>query len=222
MRALSYTTESLRKIQTELESGNIFAGHVTIGKILGVMGYSKQTNQKMLQTGEPHPDRNAQFEYINATATAFLETGGPVVSVDTKKKEKIGNFKNDGGEYRVKKQPGKVPGHDFSVKELGKIAPYGACNVNNNVGFVNVGTSHDTGEFAVESISRWRGAVGKHTFPKAKKLYITRGRGGSNSNRVRMWKYQLQQFANRARVEVVVSHFPPGTSKWNEPPRRLR
>ena len=155
MRVLSYTTESLRKIQTELEKDRIFVGYVTIGKILGAMGYSKQINQKMLQTGEPHPDRNAQFEYINATAAAFLETGDPVISVDTKKKENIGNFKNDGGEYRAKKQPRKVLDHDFPLKELGKTAPYGVYTVNNNAGFVNVGTSHDTSEFAVESILRW-------------------------------------------------------------------
>ena len=221
MRALSYTTESLRKIQTELEKDNIFVGYVTIGKILDAIGYSKQTNQKMLQIGEPHPNRNAQFEYINATAAAFLETGDPVVSVDTKKKENIGNFKNGGGEYRVKKQPRKVLDHDFPIKELGKIAPYGVYNVNNNVGFVNVGTSHDTSEFAVESISRWWETLGKHTFPKAKKLYITCDCGGSNSNRVRMWKYQLQQFVNRTHLEVVVSHFPPGTSKWNKVEHRL-
>jgi hypothetical protein len=151
MRVLSYTTESLRKIQTELEKGSIFVGHVTIGKILEAMGYSKQSNQKMLQTGKPHPDRNAQFEYINARAAAFLERGDPVISVDTKKKEKIGNFKHDGSEYR----PRKVLDHDFPLKELGKITPYGVYSVNHNTGFVNVGTSHDTGEFAVESISRW-------------------------------------------------------------------
>ena len=150
MRVLSYTTKSLRKIQMELEKDSIFVGYVTIGKILDAMGYSKQTNQKMLQIGEPHPNRNAQFEYINATAAAFLETGDPVVSVDTKKKEKIGNFKNEGGEYRVKNQSGKELAHDFPIKKLGKIAPYGVYNV----GFVNMGTSHDTREFAVESISR--------------------------------------------------------------------
>jgi hypothetical protein len=155
MQVLSYTTESLRTIQTELEKGRILVRHVTIGKILDVMGYSKQINQKMRQVGEPHPNRNAQFEYINATAAAFLERGDPVVSVDTKKKENIGNFKNNDSEYRPQKQPQKVLDHDFRIKELGKIAPYGVYNVNNNVGFVNGGTSHDTSQFAVESISRW-------------------------------------------------------------------
>jgi hypothetical protein len=221
MRILSYTTESLRKIQKELEKAGVFVGYVTIGKILDAMGYSKQINQKMLQVGEEHPDRNAQFEYINATATTFIETGDPVISVDTKKKEKIGNFKNNGSEYRPKKQPRRVLDHDFPIKELGKIAPYGVYNVNNNVGFVNVGTSHDTSEFAVESISRWWETLGKHTFSKTKKLYITCDSGGSNSNRVKMWKYQLQQFVNRTRLEVFVSHFPPGTSKWNKVEHRL-
>ena len=221
MRALSYTTESLRKIQAELEKDGTKIGHVTIGKILDAIGYSKQANQKLLQAGEPHPDRNAQFEHINDTAEGFLKAGEPVISVDTKKKEKIGNFKNDGSEYRPKKQPRRVLDHDFPLKELGKIAPYGIYTVNNNVGFVNVGTSHDTSEFAVESISRWWEAVGKHTFPAAKKLYITCDCGGSNGNRARMWKYQLQQFADRTRLEVVVSHFPRGASKWNKVEHRL-
>jgi len=220
-RVLSYTTESLRKIQVELEREGISVGYVTIGKILDAMGYSKQINQKLLQIGEPHPDRNAQFEHINSTAAEFLKAGEPVISVDTKKKEKIGNFKNDGNEYRAKKQPRKVLDHDFPLKELGQIAPYGIYIVNNNIGFVNVGTSHDTSEFAVESISRWWETVGKHTFPTAKKLYITCDCGGSNGNRVRMWKFQLQQFADRTHLEIVVSHFPRGASKWNKVEHRL-
>jgi len=221
MRTLSYTTESLRKIQTELGKGGIIVSHVTIGKILDAMGYSKQVNQKMLQVGEPHPDRNAQFEYINETAATFLKAGDPVISVDTKKKENIGNFKNGGSEYRQEKQPRNVLDHDFPIEELGKIAPYGIYTVNNNVGFVNVGTSHDTSEFAVESISRWWETLGQHTFPDAKKLYITCDCGGSNGNRVRMWKYQLQQFADRTHLEITVSHFPRGTSKWNKIEHRL-
>jgi hypothetical protein len=221
VRVLSYTTESLRKIQTDLEKDRVFVGYATIGKILDAMGYSRQINQKMLQAGKAHPDRNAQFEYINATAAAFLGTGDPVISVDTKKKEKIGNFKNDGGEYRPKKQPRKVLDHDFPLKEPGKIAPYGVYTVNNNVGFVNAGTSHDTSGFAVESISRWWETVGKHTFPNAKRLYITCGSGGSNGNRVKMWKYRLQQFADRTRLKIFVSHFPPGASKWNKAEHRL-
>jgi hypothetical protein len=221
MRLLSYTTESLRKIKKALEKDNIFVGHVTVGKILASMGYSKQVNQKMLQGGEAHPDRNAQFEHINKRANEFLIAGEPVISVDTKKKEKIGNFINSGSEYRLKGQPRKVLDHDFPIEELGKISPYGVYTVNNNVGFVNVGTSHDTSEFAVESISRWWETVGKHNFADAKTLYITCDCGGSNGYRGRMWKYQLQQFVNRTRLEVEVSHFPPGTSKWNKVEHRL-
>jgi hypothetical protein len=215
-RVLSYTTESLRKIKLELEKESIFVGHVTVGKILDFMDYSKQANQKMLQIGEPHPDRNSQFEYINKTANEFMKVGEPVISVDTKKKENIGNFKNNSQEYRPKNQPRKVFDHDYPIEELGKIAPYGIYNLNSNVGFVNVGTSHDTSEFAVESISRWWEIVGKHTFPCAKALYITCDSGGSNGYRVKMWKYQLQQFANRSGLVVQVSHFPRGTSKWNK------
>jgi hypothetical protein len=221
MRVLSYTTESLRKIQSELEKVGIFVGYVTIGEILDFIGYSKQANQKMPQIGEIHPNRNAQFEHINKVAEEFLGKGEPVISVDTKKKENIGNFKNRGKEYRQRGNPREVLDHDFPIKELGKIAPYGIYNVNNNVGFVNVGTSHDASEFAVESISRWWESVGKHTFPYAKMLYITCDCGGSNGNRVKMWKYQLRQFANRTGLEIQVSHFPPGTSKWNKVEHRL-
>ena len=138
-RVLSYTTESLRKIKRELESQGVNISHETVGKIIESMGYSKQANQKMLQVGKPHPDRNAQFEHINKTAASYLETGDPVISVDTKKRENIGNFKNSGNEYRQNKDPRKVLDHDFPIKELGKISPYGVYNLNNNTGFVNVG-----------------------------------------------------------------------------------
>jgi len=185
------------------------------------MGYSKQINQKMLQNGQPHPDRNQQFEYINTTAGKYLKAGEPVISVDTKKKEFIGNFKNSGREYRPRGNPRHVLDHDFMIRELGKIAPYGVYNVNKNLGFVNVGVSHDTSEFAVESISRWWETVGKRTFPDAKCLYVTADCGGSNGYRVKMWKYQLQQFANRVGLVVHVSHYPPGTSKWNKVEHRL-
>ena len=220
-RVLSYTTVSFRKLERELKSQGINISHETVGKILESIGYSKQANKKMLQVGEPHPDRNAQFEHINQTASEYIKNGDPVISVDTKKKEKIGNFKNDGQEYRKSKDPRKVLDHDFPIKELGKISPYGVYNLNNNTGFVNVGTSHDTSEFAVESISRWWETVGKHTFTGVDKIYITCDCGGSNGNRVRMWKYQLQQFADRTGLEIEVSHFPPGTSKWNKIEHRL-
>ena len=220
-RVLSYTTESLRKIEEELNKRNIKIGRTAIAKVLDSMDYSRQQNQKMQQVGTPHPDRNAQFEHINKTAAEYLEAGDPVISVDTKKKENIGNFANKGTEYRNKKDPRKVLDHDFPIKELGKISPYGVYNLNSNTGFVNVGTSHDTSEFAVESISRWWETVGKHTFPNKGKIYITCDSGGSNGYRVRMWKYQLQQFANRTSLEVEVSHFPRGISKWNKVEHRL-
>jgi hypothetical protein len=220
-RILSYTTESLRKIEIELNNRNIKIGRTAIAKILDSMDYSRQQNQKMLQVGEPHPDRNAQFEHINKTAAEYLTDGDPVISVDTKKKENIGNFINKGSEYRNKKDPRKVLDHDFPIEELGKISPYGVYNLNSNTGFVNVGTSHDTSEFAVESISRWWETVGKRTFVNNKKIFITCDCGGSNGYRVRMWKYQLQQFADRTGLEIEVSHFPRGTSKWNKVEHRL-
>ena len=220
-KVISYTTESQRKIAKELSVQGITVNYTTVGKIIESMGYSKQANKKMLQVGEPHPDRNAQFEYINKTAAGYIKAGIPVISVDTKKKENIGNFKNNGAEYRREKDPRKVLDHDFPIKELGKISPYGVYNVNKNIGFVNVGTSHDTSEFAVESISRWWETVGKHTYPETKTLYITCDCGGSNGNRVRMWKFQLKQFADRTGLEIHVSHFPPGTSKWNKVEHRL-
>ena len=221
-KVLSWTTESLRSIQKTLaESYGIKSSHVTIGAILEGLGYSKQANQKMLQVGKPHPDRNAQFEFINGKAKAYIESGEPVISVDTKKKENIGNFKNPGQEYRRNKDPRKVLDHDFPLKELGKIAPYGIYNLNHNTGFVNVGTSHDTAEFAVESIARWWEVVGKHIFPNAGRLFITCDCGGSNGYRRRLWKYQLSQFAICTGIEIHVSHFPPGTSKWNKVEHRL-
>jgi transposase len=153
---LSYTTKSLRKIADELkESTNIEVNHATVSRILDELEYSKQTNQKMLQVGEPHPDRNEQFEYINTVAKLFINYGEPVISVDTKKKENIGNFKNNGQEYLRKGEPRKSLDHDFQIKELGKLSPYGVYCQNNNTAFVNAGTDHDTSEFAVESISRW-------------------------------------------------------------------
>jgi hypothetical protein len=220
-RILSYTTQSLRKIEQELKSQGITTSYETVGRILAAMGYRKQANQKMLQVGEAHPDRNAQFEHINKTACDYMEKGMPVISVDTKKKEKIGNFKNNGQEYRKTKDPRKVLDHDFLIEELGKISPYRVYNVNNNTGFVNLGTSHDTSEFAVESISRWWEIVGKHTFPDSNRIYINCDSGGSNGCRVKMWKYQLQQFADRTGLEIEVSHFPSGTSKWNKVEHRL-
>ena len=221
-KVISYTCLSLRNIGDILQSDYCLqVSHVTVGEILESLGYSKQLNQKMMQVGEPHPDRNAQFEYINTHAQEFLNCGDPVISVDTKKKENIGNFKNSGTEYRKKGEARKVLDHDFPLKELGKVAPYGVYNLNKNTGFINLGTSHDTGEFAVESIRRWWNTVGKGTFPEAKRIYINCDGGGSNSSRSHQWKYELAKFAQETGLEIHVSHFPPGTSKWNKIEHRL-
>lgn len=221
-KVLSYTTMSLRTIQEKLaENYNEIISFRSIGTILEKLGYSKQANQKMLQVGEPHPDRNLQFEFINSKAEQFLKQGLPVISVDTKKKENIGNFKNNGKEYRKSGEPRKVLDHDFPIPELGKVAPYGVYVLNDNTGFVNLGTDHDTAEFAVESIFRWWRTIGKNTFPNTDKIYINCDNGGSNGSRLHLWKYELQQFANTTGLEIHVSHFPPGTSKWNKIEHRL-
>ena len=216
------STLSLRKISTILEKEySISISYVKVSQLLKAMGYSKQVNQKMEQLGTPNPNRNEQFEFINQTAHTYLVSGDPVISVDTKKKENIGNFKNSGSEYRKKKDPRKVFDHDFLIPELGKVAPYGVYVLNDNSGFINLGISHDTSEFAVSSISYWWDAVGKNNFPDAKRIYITCDGGGSNGSRSRNWKYELQQFANDTGLEIMVSHYPPGTSKWNKIEHRM-
>ena len=220
-RVLSYTTMSLRKIQEELLKESIEVSHTKIGHILSDLGYSRQGNKKQLQVGTPHPDRNSQFEHINQTAKDFISEGEPVISIDTKKKENVGNFKNNGTEYRQKKDPRPVLDHDFPLPELGKVAPYGVYVLNNNTGFVNLGTSHDTAEFAGASVLAWWESVGRATFPHATKLYITCDCGGSNGNRLHMWKYELSKIADATGLEIQVSHYPPGTSKWNKIEHRL-
>ena len=221
-KVLSYTTMSLRGIQEKLlENFGETVSFRSVGTILEKLGYSKQANQKLLQIGDAHPDRNKQFEFINNKAYRFLKQGLPVISVDTKKKENLGNFKNNGQEYRKSGDPRKVLDHDFLIPELGKVAPYGVYVLNDNTGFINLGTDHDTAEFAAESILRWWTAVGKNTFPEADKIYINCDNGGNNGSRLHLWKYELQQFANITGLEVNVSHFPPGTSKWNKIEHRL-
>ena len=221
-RVLSWTTLSLHDIQDLLHTKyKIKVSYRTISTLLEKLGYSKQSNQKMMQIGEPSPNRNEQFEYINNKVKEFIDAGDPVLSVDTKKKENVGNFKNNGQEYRKKKDPRKVLDHDFPIPEWGKISPYGIYVINSNTGFVNLGTSHDTAEFAVESISRWWETIGKNTFPNQKRLMITCDCGGSNGYRLHLWKYQLSQLAERTGLSIHVSHFPPGTSKWNKVEHRL-
>ena len=218
---LSYTTKSTRKIKQILNEQGYEIGHNVVGDILEEQGYSLQLNQKMLQIGEEHPDRNDQFEFINGKAKQFLELGNPVISIDAKKKENVGNFINNGTSYSKSKNPTKVLDHDFPIKELGKVTPYGVYDISRNEGFVNLGISKDTAEFAVESISRWWLTLGQNTYPNASKLYINCDGGGSNSCRNRLFKLKLQEFADQSDLEVHVSHFPPGTSKWNKIEHRM-
>jgi hypothetical protein len=191
------------------ETGGPAVTHVTIGSILEDMGYGRQANQKMPQAGKPHPDRNAQFEFINGKAGEFIKAGEPVVSTDTKKKENIGNFKNPGTEYRRGRDPRKVLDHDFPIKELGKTAPYGVFFQNNNTGFVNAGTGSGTAGFAVESIARWWHCVGKHTFPRAARLLITCGCGGSNGYRNKLWKFRRATLRHKQGLIFMSAIFRP-------------
>ena len=220
-KPLRWTTWSLRKIASELVKFGITVSQNIVSRALDVLGYSKQQNQKMYQVGEQHPDRDAQFCFINETSAEFLSHGEPVISIDTKKKENVGNFKNNGTEYRQVNSPRKVLDHDFPLPELGKVAPYGVYVLNDNTGFVNLGISHDTPEFAGESVAQWWRCVGKNTFPEAKRLYITCDSGGSNGCRIWLWKHYVQQLANETQMEIHVSHFPTGTSKWNKIEHRL-
>ena len=216
-----WTTKSLRNIQNLLKERDITVSHNTIRTLLKAMDYNLQQNQKMLQVGTPHLDRDAQFKYINKKCGQFINQGQPVISVDTKKKESIGNFKNNGAVYRKKGNPTEVLDHDFPIKELGKVAPYGIYDISRNEGFVNLGISHDTAEFAVASILRWWQTLGINTYPNAKKIFINSDGGGSNGTRTKLWKKQLQEFANITGLEVHVSHLPPGTSKWNKIEHRM-
>ena len=221
-KIIHWTTQSLMSITKALEDEyGIKVSHTVVAGELDKMGYSKQMNQKMLQVGNAHPDRNAQFEYINETSKEYISEGIPVISIDCKKKENLGNFKNNGQEYRKKKDPRKVLDHDFLNKKLGTGAPYGIYDIDKNTGFINLGTSHDTAEFAVNSILQWWLHIGKETYPDAKRLYFNCDGGGSNGSRIHLWKTQLAEFAEFTGLEVHVSHFPPGTSKWNKIEHRL-
>ena len=221
MKPLRWTTWSLRGIAAELMKKGYKVSQNIVSRALDALGYSKQQNRKMYQVGTQHPDRDAQFRHINQTAQEYLDRGDPVISIDTKKKENVGNFKNPGAEYRKAKAPRKVLDHDFPLPELGKVNPYGVYVLNDNTGFINLGTSHDTAEFAGESVYRWWEAVGKNTFPGTTRLYVNCDGGGSNGSRRWLWKYQLQLLANKTGLEIEVSHFPPGTSKWNKIEHRL-
>ncbi len=221
-KVLAWTTYSLMEIAHILrEKYDIQVSHTVVSSTLEELGYGKQANQKMLQVGTPHPDRDAQFCFINETSKKYMDEGNPVISIDCKKKENIGNFKNGGKEYRPSRNPRQVLDHDFLIKELGKVAPYGIYDVDKNTGFVNLGTSHDTAEFAANSVYLWWTYVGRETYPDAKRLYVTCDGGGSNGARIHLWKTQLALIAEKTGLEIQVSHLPPGTSKWDKVEHRL-
>jgi len=217
---LRWSCKSVRKLSDELNRMGHKTSHRMVAELLHEMDYSLQSNRKTLE-GESHPDRNAQFEFINKNVKEFQSIEQPVISVDTKKKELVGDFKNGGKELRPKGDPEKVRVHDFKIAELGRVAPYGIYDIANNLGWVNVGIDHDTSTFAVESIRRWWYSMGKELYPNASKLMVTADGGGSNGYRVRLWKLKLQALADETGLSIHVSHFPPGTSKWNKIEHRL-
>jgi hypothetical protein len=217
---LRWTSKSTRKLSVELSGQGFDVSPQKVGQLLHACGYSLQATQKTLE-GTSHPDRNAQFEFINGRVDAFHERGDPVISVDTKKKELVGDFGNGGQEWQPKGEPVPVRVHDFIDADLGKVVPYGVYDLARNTGWVNVGVDHDTAEFAVESISRWWALMGRRTYPDSKQILVTADSGGSNSARSRLWKTELQDFADRSGLAISVSHYPPGTSKWNKIEHRL-
>jgi transposase len=217
---LRWTCKSVRRLATELTRQGHRTSHRMVAALLQQLGYSLQANRKTIE-GTRHPDRNAQFEHINARVRAYLRQGEPAISVDTKKKELVGNFKNAGREWRPRGQPQPVQVHDFVQPELGRAIPYGVYDLGANTGWVSVGIDHDTAAFAVASIRRWWQAMGHRAYPHARRLLITADAGGSNGARVRLWKVELQKLADRLRKPISVCHFPPGTSKWNKIEHRL-
>src|SRR5215472_8453717 len=220
MSPLRWTAKSTRTLADELAARGHKASADTVGDLLREEGFSLQGNAKTIE-GKQHPDRDAQFRYISEQARTHQEAGDPVISVDTKKKEQVGEFANGGKEYRPKGSPVPVRTHDFPGKDLGKAVPYGVYDVAANAGWVNVGTDHDTAAFAVESIRRWWTAAGRAAYPRARRLLVTADAGGSNGYRTRAWKAELAAFALETGLAVTVCHFPPGTSKWNKIEHRL-
>jgi hypothetical protein len=217
---LRWTCKSTRRLADELTRQNHSVGPGTVAAMLRQAGYSLQANCKTRE-GTAHPDRNAQFEYINACVQRFQGRGQPAISVDTKKKELVGDFRNGGREWRPQGKPEQVRVHDFPDKTLSKAIPYGVYDMLNNQGWVNVGINHDTAQFAVNSIRRWWKRMGHRRFPHATELLITADGGGSNGHRSRLWKASLQDLADELELKLLVCHFPPGTSKWNKIEHRL-
>jgi len=212
---LRWTSKSTYKLADELKNKGHQIGQRSVCELLKTLGYSLQANKKVKE-GNSHQDRNAQFEYINEKIKRFQESNQPVISVDTKKKENIGNFKNNGREYHKKGKPCEVNVYDFKDKNLGKVAPYGVYDITQNKGWVNVGITNDTAEFAVESIRIWWQEMGSIKYQGTKEILITADCGGSNGYKVRLWKLELQKLANELKMTINISHFPPGTSKWNK------
>jgi hypothetical protein len=217
---LRWTSKSTRHIEQELQVQGYDISHVTVARLLTDADYSLRGNKKTIE-GTQHPDRNAQFEYINSRGARQLKGGNPLISVDTKKKELVGAYKNAGREWRVRGNDEKVLVHDFIDPKKGKAIPYGVYELDRNRGWVSVGITHDTASFAVETIRKWWRHMGKPAYRHATSLMITADSGGSNGARVRLWKYELQRFANASGLTLHVSHFPPGTSKWNKIEHRL-
>lgn len=217
---LRWTCKSLRNLADELRAKGHTVSHVVVGKLLKQQNYSLQGNVKVLE-GNQSPDRNAQFEHINASVAAALQANQPVISVDTKKKELVGPYKNAGHEWLPSGEPVKVKVHDFIDKELGRANPYGVYDIGADEAWVGVGTDHDTSAFAVQTIRRWWFSMGVQRYPQAKQLIITADGGGSNGHRVRLWKFELSDLAKEIGVDIQVHHFPPGTSKWNKIEHRL-
>lgn len=217
---LRWTCKSTRKLAYELQEKGFTVSHTTVATLLVDLNYSLQANKKTLE-GSQHEDRDAQFKYINASIIKLQKLGQPTISVDTKKKELIGNYKNNGREFCPTGQPILVKTHDFPDKKLGKVAPYGIYDIGKNKGWVSVGISSDTAEFAVNSIRTWWYKMGFPLYSLATELLITADCGGSNGNRVRLWKFELQKFSDEIGLKISVHHFPPGTSKWNKIEHRL-
>jgi DDE family transposase len=220
VRPLLWVSKSLDKLAAGLAEMGHSVSPNSVRKLLGELGYSRQANRKT-DEGKSHPDRNAQFEYINAEVLAAQAADQPVISVDTKKKELVGNYRNAGSEWRPKGDPRHVKVHDFVDKQIGKVAPYGVYDVTADTAWVSVGITHDTAEFAVASIRTWLEKMGRQRYPKARELTITADCGGSNASRTRLWRLELQKFADETGLTIRVRHYPPGTSKWNKIEHRL-
>jgi transposase len=220
MSLLRWTCKSAAKLAAALQTQGHVVSERTVNRLLHDLGYSLQANRKTLE-GRAHPDRDAQFQYINRRAKTFQRQGQPVVSVDTKKKELVGQFRHSGREWYPQRQPEEVQGHDFPNEALGKVIPYGVYDEATNSGWVSVGIDHDTAAFAVETVRRWWRYMGSKVYPRAKRLLITADGGGSNGSRCRLWKVELQQLADEIGLHISVCHFPPGTSKWNKIEHRM-